>query len=361
MVVLASSNESPSANQPTNQFMKPTTLKPIVILPEILGLKDTKLSEKLLLAIYCAAPATSRARRAISMTRAGLCKLEQRLIQKGRLTVIGDRHAVHVPGFEYVSHPDGGYFVAATSASKNENKIARRVSQKPQTDITPLKVPAELLDFKYLLASEKVLLAFYLTNPTASNECVLAALGISESGLKKLKHELRNKKVLVPSDNGYVIRLPGYVMAKDSQGGHFVPDSEAVKSGYEVTLPAPKLTPARDILKSWASAIKNLTSGSGTGAAPSYLLSLTGKSIKQIEVESPEGPEREAALAMMRESENFLFAKNMIKKSEAEAIEWVHNSTAEQLVDFRVSMEGKMLARMPEQKLLGMIADTISQ
>jgi hypothetical protein len=98
---------------------------------------------------------------------------------------------------------------------------------------------------------------------------------------------------------------------------------------------------------------------------PSYLLSATTNAIKRIEAESPEGPEREAVLSVMKKAENVFFARaalnEIVKKCEAKALEWVGNATPEQLVAFREKVEGRMLAGMPEPKLLGMVTKTISQ
>ncbi len=71
-------------------------IKPVIIPAKILALRKAKLPEKLLLATYAADPATKRVRRAMSMTRADLRKIEQRLIEKELLTVLGGRHMVRM-------------------------------------------------------------------------------------------------------------------------------------------------------------------------------------------------------------------------------------------------------------------------
>ena len=73
-------------------------IKPVTIPLQILALKNAKLPEKLLLSMYAADPVTTRVLRALSMTRAGLRRLEQRLIDKGLLSEAGARHVVHVLG-----------------------------------------------------------------------------------------------------------------------------------------------------------------------------------------------------------------------------------------------------------------------
>ena len=328
---------------------------PLAIHAEILALRKAKLPEKLLLAIYAAEPETMRVRRAMSMTRAGLRKLEQRLVQKGLLTIDGDRRVIRVPGL-------GGHFVPDSKVTKNAKKVARRASTAPKADMEPLVVPAELLGCKYLMASEKALLAYYAANPGDQNEQVVAGLGLSLSGLKNLKRGLLEKRVLVPTNDGYTIRLPGYVLMPDSMGSHFVSESEAVKNGNKVTLPAPKLTPAKDVYNYWESSIQRM--GRNPSTTPDYCLSFTTKMIKRIEDESPEGPERDAALTVMKIAENDFFAKafldDLIKKCAAKARVWLGNATTEQLVAFRQKVEGMMLAGMPEPKLLAMVTKSIS-
>lgn len=341
-----------------------TFMKKSVVIPlQILALKNAKLPEKLLLSLYAADPATTRVLRALSMTRAGLRKLEQRLIHKRMLSEAGARHMVHVPGFVYIHGPDGGHFVSNSSTTKSAKKVACRASNTTQTDIRPLVVPAEILEFRYLTASEKMLLAYFVASPGAANDRVVETLGMSLSGLKKLKRGLLEKKVLVQTDDSYTIRLPGLVLVRDSHGHHFVCESEAVKNGYKIAHPAPKLAPAKDVYRHWKSSLKQMCRQPDT--TPSFLLSATSNAIKRIEAESPEGPEREAALLSMKKAANGFFARavldDILKKCEAKALEWVGNATPEQLVTFRQKIESRMLAGMPEPKLLGMVTQVISQ
>jgi len=342
--------------------MKSSSVRPITIPVEILALKNAKLPEKLLLAMYAADPKAARLRRALNMTGAGLRKLEDRLIQKKRLTVDGARHMVHIPGLACIGQPDDGHFISDPCATKNEKKVARRVPKTTHTTITPLLVPAELLDIKHLLTSEKLVLACYVSNPSITNECLLATLGLSLSGLKKLKQGLRQKNVLVPSDNGHVVRLPGLVLVRDSEGGHFISESDAAQSGHKVALPAPKLTPAAEIYAEWLRYIKYLRGMRDTqfGELQSY----TSKMIRRVENESPDSPEREVALTRMKQKENLYFAlqfvyENIPRKHEANYMKLVVNGTPEQLAAFRERVEGMTLAGMPEPKQLGLVTEAI--
>jgi hypothetical protein len=339
-------------------------MKLVVIPPEILALKGARLPERLLLAMYAADPTTTRVRRALSMTRAGLRKLKQRLIDKRLLTVAGARHMLHVPGLVYSEQPAGGHFVSASPTPKNERKVARRVCTTIQADIHPLVVPAELLDFKYLLASEKVLLAYYAAHPTAPNKSVLNDLRVSRAGLKKLKRGLIDKRVLIQTDNGYTIRLPGLMLVQDSRGGHFIRESEAVEKGYKAAYPAPKLTPAKDIYDRWLACLKPLRGQ--TSAKPSEFLAFTTTKIKQMEAESPEGPEREHFLMEMKKAEDFYCAADFVydyisRKYEKKCQALIGSASPEQLVVFRQKVEGMKLAGLPEPKLLGMVTKAISE
>lgn len=214
------------------------------------------------------------------------------------------------------------------------------------------------------MASEKMLLAYYAANPGAQNKSVLRNLRVSRAGLKRLKGGLISKRVLIQTDNGYTVRLPGLVLVRDSDGGHFVPESEAAKKGHKVAYPAPKLTPPKDVYNRWLACLKPMRDQ--PSATPSYWLGLTTSKIKQVEEECPEGPEREATLAEMKQAENLYFAKDFVydnipRKYEAKCLALVDSATPEQLVTFREKVQGMTLAGLPEPRLLGMVTTTISQ
>jgi hypothetical protein len=344
--------------------MSSTQIKPVVIPPEILTLSSAKLPEKLILAMYAADPEARRVFRALSMTGAGLRKLKQRLIDKGLLTVTGARHVVHIPGFVRIERQTGGHFVPASPTSKNEKKVARRVSRTKQAEIQPLIVPAELLEFKYLMASEKILLAYYADHPAAQTNAVLKNLRVSRAGLKKLKRGLIDKRVLIQTGSGCTIRLPRLVLVQGSRGGHFIRESEALKSGQKAACPAPKLTPVRDVYKDWQDHIKWLRRQRST--TESECLSSTTTRIKQMEEECPEGPERETALAGMKEKEDYYFAADFVydnipRRYEEKFMTMIGSASPEQLVMLREKVEGMMLAGLPEPKLLGMVSRAISK
>ncbi|MCX6923479.1 MAG: hypothetical protein NT154_09770 [Verrucomicrobia bacterium] len=348
----------------TEDFMPKTSVKPVVIPPAILTLTSAKLPEKLMLAMLAANPEAKRVFRALSMTGAGLRKLEQRLVAKGLLTVAGDRHMIHVPGLVYIERPAAGHFVPASPATKKEKKVARPVSKTTQADIHPLVVPAELVAFKYLMASEKVVLAYYVAHPAAQTKAVLKNLRLSRAGLKKLKRALTDKRVLIQTGNGYTIRLPGLVLVQDSDGGHFVPESEVVKKGYKVAYPAPKLTPAKDVYNRWLACLKPMRGQ--PSATPSHFLGLTTGKIKQMEEESPPGPEREHFLMAMKKAEDYYFAADFVydyipRKYEEKFAALIGSATPDQLAMVRKKVEAMMLAGLPEPKLLGMVTKAISQ
>ena len=343
--------------------MSSTQIKPVVIPPGILSLRGAKLPEKLMLAMYASDPEARRVFRALSMSGAGLRKLKQRLVDKGLLTINGARHEVHLPGFVYIERPAGGHFVPASPTAKNDKIVARRVSKTKQADIHPLVVPAELVGFKYLMASEKVLLAYYAAHPAAQTKAVLNNLRLSRAGLKKLKRGLIDKRVLIQTGNGYTIRLPGLVLVQGSRGGHFIRESEALKNGHKVACPAPKLTPVRDVYKAWQDHIKWLLRQPDPRA--SDCLSSTKERIKQMEEECPEGPLREAALAAMKGKEDFHFAADFVydnipRKHEDKCLAMIGSATLEQLGMFREKVEGMMLSGLPEPKLLGTVTNAIS-
>ena len=301
----------------------------ITIPPALMALADTTPAEKLLLAIHAADPyiAPWRVHRSLSVTRVGLTKLTGRLRDKGLLM---------------------GHKVSVLEASENEYKV-------PHPAVSTLVVHGELLDIRFLLASEKVLLAFYVAHPDATNGQVATTLGISPSGLKKLKRGLLDKHVLAPTAAGYTVRLPGYVLIRDKAGSRFIPETEAVASGHVMTSPPPRLVPAMDIHRTWSEHFEYLIS---RNSPPSAVLRYTEKIIKRIETESPEGPERDRVLETLRDMANANFAigfvaENAPKKNERHLIDQITHATTEQWAAFREKAEGMQLAGIAPQKLLG--------
>jgi len=290
---------------------------------------DAAPAEKLLLAM-CAADSRIiewRLRRALSITHAGLVKLKARLLEKGWLLM--------------------GHKVSDFKAPENEQKVAH--------DARPLIVHSELLDIRYLLASEKLLCAFYVAFPDATNVRVSDELGISPSGLKKLKSGLLEKKVLVTTTAGYTVRLPGYLLIRDELGGHFISEKEAEETGHKISLPTPRLIPAMDLFRKWSaySDYQHRINGS-----LSACLHYTDKMLKRIEIESPEGAERDMVLATLKNMADANFAIGFVAENappitELQMLDQISKATAEELAAFRVHVEGSQLAGIPPQKLLG--------
>jgi hypothetical protein len=344
--------------------MRSNQTQPLVIPVEILGLKGSKLPEKLLLAMCVADPAPTRVCRALGMTSAGVRKLTQRLVAKGLLTVAGDRYVVHLPGLVNIEHQTSGQSVSHSSTTQNKKKVTRRESKVAQVDIEPLVVPAELVAFKYLMASEKLLLAYYLAHPAAQTKTILMNLRLSRAGLKKLRGRLIANCVLIRTSIGFSIRLPGLLVVQGPDGGHFVPESEALKNGYKVACAAPKLTPARDVYIRWRKCLKLLLRQPST--TPSDLLSSTSARIKQAEEECREGLERDAVLAEMKKHEDHYVVEDFVynnipRKHEAKCLALIRSATPAQLLLFREKVGAMMQAGLPEPKLLEMVTKTISQ
>lgn len=269
-------------------------LKPVTVPPEILNLKDTKPSEKLALAMFATNPEISmlRLHRALSITHAGFKKLLDRLVAKGLLSQRGVRHMISVPNLVYLDHPDGGHFVPDSEATKNEHKVAPPASTTSQVIV----IPAEILDLKDVGASEKFLLSVYAATPTTQNEQVLEALGISRAGLKKVKRRLIQCGLLTKSDAGYRIHVPGLVFVENPEGGHFVSEKEALEIAHKVAPTLKKVTPAGVIWDELLLTLRQFEAeGIGTALVTQYA---TADAIKQVEAESPEGPERDRVLAV---------------------------------------------------------------
>ena len=198
-----------------------------------------------------------------------------------------------------------------------------------------------------------------MTHPDATNERVCRELGISPSGLKKLKRGLLDKLVLVPVSGGYTVRLPGYLLIRDEAGSRFIPEGEAEASGHKITSPSPRLVPALDIYRTWSAHFNYLKD---INALPSSFLFYTEKMLKRVEAESLEGPERDSVLKMLSNMANANFAidfvaENAPKKSERKLLDQIVHGTPEQWAAFRVQAEGAQLAGIPPQKLLGYFSE----
>jgi hypothetical protein len=333
-------------------------LKPVEIPVAILNLTDATLSEKLLLALIAASTdgKYKPACRALGISKAGLRKLTARLAEKRLLTETNGHRLIHIPGFVYKLPPAGGSFVSSSEGAIIQKKVApRQVLAETALDASPLTIPAELLDFKYLTASAKMLLAVYVTNPGATNSQVINLLGISLSGLKKIKRALLARHVLVAAANGYTVRLPGLLLVE----GHFLSEAEAVQNGHKVP-PTPRLIPARIIAKELDRALLQLRHRRDT--IPSQLFDRVGRALQLIESQSPEGPEREAILKKVRDMENFYFAwtyvfENVPRVHELQCTKLIFNATPDQLAVFRERAEGLKLAGNAPKKLLRFFND----
>ena len=338
-------------------------LAPITVPAKILTIPDTTPSERLLLALHASvADGNYRAdTRALGITKAGLIKLEHRLVEKGLLTNVDGRHTVNFPGFVYKQQPEGGYFVPLSKTAKTREKVALSPAKTtPAPDTRPLVVPSELLSIRYLSASAKMLLAVYAAHPGARNGQVLDVLRVSRAGLKKLKRGLIEKLVLVQTEDGYTVRLPGLVLVE----GHFISENEARKNGHEVALPAPKFTPASEIFDELQKRAEQLFR---IGVSePGEHLALTTRMIQRVEAESPDTPDRDGILRLMKQCENHLFAmqyvrENRLRCDERKALDQVCNATPEQLSCFREQVEGMRLAGITPMKLLSFFGGDIEQ
>jgi hypothetical protein len=146
--------------------------------------------------------------------------------------------------------------------------------------------------------------------------------------------------------------------------GHFITEIEALKNRHKVALPAPKLTPASEIFDELQKRTEQLLR---IGISePGEHLALTARMIKRVEAESPESPDREGILSLMKQGENHLFAiqyvwENRLRCDERKALDQVSNATPEQLSSFREQVEGRRLAGNAPQKLLGVFGGAIEQ
>lgn len=362
---MAHQNQHTTANQTLdNQLMASTFIKPVTIPAEILSLENANLSEKLTLALFAANPeiTESRVRRLVGIKQDGLRILKDRLVQKRFLTQRGGRHLICVPGLVYRDDPEGGHFVPEFKGQENGQKVA-----PPEPTITHpnggIAIPAEILDLKGVGASEKFLLTVYATNSNATNAVALRVLGISPAGLKKLKGRLIRGGLLTREGAGYRIQVPGMVFIADAEGGYFIPETEAIKSGKIV---APRVVKtAIDITQEWQAAVQHFEAVGQTRM--STFLVMTTEAIKEIETETlADDPFREQALGCLRSFETIYFDHAFLfdqipKSFWQQGIKLLANATMEQLEAFRQKAEGLMLAGLSQPKQLAMATEALTQ
>ena len=344
--------------------MRPVFSKSVAVPWDILAVKRATLSEKLLLAILAGDPHAKHLTRALGIGSAGLRKLKQRLIDRQFLIPNGARSINHLHGLTSVLDAGRGYNVSGIPVAKTVETVTRPLSKVTALDTQPLVVPAELLDFPHLSASEKLLLAFYAAKPAAPNNQVLEALGVSRAGLKKLKRRLVAKHVLVPTEKGYSIRLPGLVFTRDADGGHFLSESDAVQNENKIALPAPRLTPAKDIAVVWERHLKHLFVSART--RPRDIQKYTAQMIRRVQAESPDGSNRDAVLAKMQimEDKHFalqLVADNIPSKHFPKYYNLMTDATPAQLATFRKHAEAMWLDGLSEPRQLEMVLQAIAQ
>jgi hypothetical protein len=325
------------------------TLIPVVIPPEILKLKNATLPAKLVLALYHDNPDISRSRviRATGLTVPGLRKLMQRLIAKGWLTgckIFFDgrsffRGKVHIiPELIHASQQLGsGHSVPENQTAEFEQKVApdHPVTKLPAAAST-LVIPGEVLDLRGVIASEKFVLSFYAAHPIAQNEQVFAALGVSRSGLKKVKNRLQDVGMLIKTDAGFHIRVPGLIHVDGPEGGHFMPETEAIKTGKIVApLVVRKVRSCEAIWNEWQALIKKSCE---EGSPAIVFAGITESFIERMKEEALESPERKAVLSIMKNKVNYYTS-----------LQYVRNYCPKELQDDCVKMLKTFDSSKPEE------------
>jgi hypothetical protein len=149
------------------------------------------------------------------------------------------------------------------------------------------------------------------------------------------------------------------IHVESPDGGHFIPESEAIKNGQIVAPALKKVTPAMVIWKELLRLTREFMADGGEWART--LQAVTADSIRQVMAESPEGPERDEVLYLMRHNENVFFAyaftfDHVPKRHWSECKEQLATATADQLAAYREKAEGMKLDGIPTQKLIGMFS-----
>lgn len=331
-----------------------TTPNKIKMPPDILALRDAKPSEKLLLALYAVTEKPKRLARTLGMTKPGLRKLTRRLVEKGWLTFAGDRGILRLP--------PANHTVSKFKPVENGNKVTSRHVETVYD--SSLILHAELVDFPHLSAAEKLVIALYAANPSATNESVANTVGLSLSGFKKVKTTLLQRRVLTLVNGVFAIRLQTQVFKSDSEGGRFITESEAIENGYKVTGPAPQLTPAKTLYFEWSRRLKSMRKNpaSTTGNYAQYFAAM----VQRVERESPEGVVKLVVLELMSKARDLQTALHYVEDyiprvHQKKFVKLLNTAKPEQIAALCCQIKNTALAGQPEFQQLKCVTDIIEE
>jgi len=180
-------------------------------------------------------------------------------------------------------------------------------------------------------ASEKTLLALYVTNREVKNHQALKVLSVGPSGLKKIKRRLLSKSLLRPSASGWKLLVPGLMPAPGEAGGHLVSESDATAKANKVALR--KVKSLDQILREHNECWESFASQPGS---VSTLLFIVRRTLREIQSDVPDGPDKAEAVAAFQQRENawtcLVWAdKHLPKENRRDVDALVASASAEQL------------------------------
>jgi hypothetical protein len=167
----------------------------------------------------------------------------------------------------------------------------------------PLSIPPAILALNDVTTSSKMLLALYVADASTKNYRALRVLGVSPSGLKKIKRRLIAQGLLRLTVKGYEVVVPGLATTQAGEGGHIVAKSESPPNQEKVALTVRKIASLEEIMIECLGSIRE-SLDSPEGFYYETLLMVLRLTMGRIRSDVPEGRERENALVWLTARSN---------------------------------------------------------
>ncbi len=163
---------------------------------------------------------------------------------------------------------------------------------KTKIENEAITIPVSIMALVDATSSEKMLLALYARDPHARNHQALKVLGVSLSGLKKIKNRLIDKGWWRMTANGHQVSVPGMDPVPADEEGHFVTKSEAIQNEHKVASIARVQSPV-EILRDYESCYYEMSKGGNI----TTIYRLTENALRTLDSVLPEGPTKDAIIA----------------------------------------------------------------
>jgi len=211
-----------------------------------------------------------------------------------------------------------------------------------KTNEHPLIIPPAIQNLYGVTSSEKLLLSLYVSDPAALNCRALSVLGVSRSGLKKIKRRLLAKGLLRFTASGYQVDVPGLAPVPEG-GGTLLPKINSIEKEEKVaptTMSLRRVASANEILDSyigtWELALRE-------GAHVSTLHYIVQSTLDSI-MDLPDERERNLMLAAFTKRRDAFFAlcyssEHLPRQYQRQVDRLIAKSTPEQLAALRTAIQ----------------------